>query len=191
MTLAELLAPYGVTGDEYLAELAAALISRPVAGSATLNAQERSVLDRLGGVTVPTDQAAGDTSRAWVRNSTDNLAQEVRDSLSVERAAQLLGITPSRVRHRVNEHALHSFKIGNRLRLPAWQFDEGAPLPGLRTVLASLRADLHPLEVAGFMNNPESDLEVEGQVLSPRAWLLSGGEVVVVADLAKQVGTIW
>lgn len=191
MTLAELLAPFGVTDDEYLAELASALRSAPVAGSAGLSTHERSVLDRFSGVTIPEGWTNEDTGRAWVKNSTENLANAVLTSLSVEEAATLLGISPSRVRHRVSEHSLYGFKTGNRLRLPAWQFDGDGPLPGMRTVLASLPDELHPLEIAGFMDNPAGGLDVADRSLSPRAWLISAGDPAVVAGLARQLGTIW
>jgi excisionase family DNA binding protein len=191
MTLAELLAPFGVTDDEYLAELASALHSTPVAGSAGLSTRERSVLDRFSGVTVPEGWATADTGRAWVKSSTENLANAVRASLSVEEAATLLGVSPSRVRHRVSERSLYGFKTGNRLRLPAWQFDESSPLPGLRTVLAAFPEELHPLEIAGFMDNPASELDVDDRSLPPRAWLISGGDPAVVADLVSGLGTIW
>ena len=50
MTLAELLAPFGVGGEDYLVELSRALNEGPIIGSAELSASEQSFLDRFGGV---------------------------------------------------------------------------------------------------------------------------------------------
>jgi hypothetical protein len=185
MTIADVLAPFGVAEADYAAELERQLRAAPNPHAATLTETERSLLDRFGGVDRPTADDA-DEGLLSLRVTTANLADQIRDSISVSDAAELLGVDGSRVRHRVADGAMYGFKVGGRLRLPRWQFTEdGEPLPGLRTVLAALPVDLHPLEVAGFMSTSDPDLLVADQPTSPRDWLAAGGSAAIVAELAR------
>lgn len=110
-------------------------------------------------------------------------------SLTVAEAARHLGVDPSRVRHKLGERRLTGWKDQGGWRLPAWQFAERRPLPGLDVVLAAVPADQPPLVVAAFMNTPQSDLEIGGRPVTPRQWLLAGGDPAPVADLAATLGT--
>lgn len=190
MTLAEILAPYGVTDEEYLVELAGALGSRPGPSAAALTPSERQVLEHHGGVKVPPDELGG-AARLWLTNVTSNLTEQLRSSLTVDEAATMLGISASRVRHRIHEGALYAFKAAHQLRLPRWQFYGDVPLPGLRKVLAALVPGLHPLEVAQFMTTAEADLEISEKAVSPREWLVGGGDPAAVAHLASLIGAGW
>ena len=51
--------------------------------------------------------------------------------------------------------------------------------------LAALPADLHPLEFAGFMTAPDPDLAVADEPLSPRDWLIGGGDASTVVELIE------
>jgi hypothetical protein len=190
MTLAEILAPYGITDEEYVAELAGALSSRPVPSAAALTSSEREVLGHHGGVKLPLEEP-GDAARLWLANVTSNLAEQIQGSLTVDETATMLGISGSRVRHRVHEGALYAFKAAHHLRLPRWQFHGDEPLPGLRKVLAALIPDLHPLEVSQFMTTAEADLEISEKAVSPREWLVVGGDPAAVAHLASLIGAGW
>jgi hypothetical protein len=132
-----------------------------------------------------------DPARSWLGNVTANLAEQLQTSLTVAEVGAVLGISDSRVRHRVHEGALYAFKAAHQLRLPRWQFDDGSPLPGLRVVLAALDPGLHPLEVTGFMTTPQSDLEVLENAVSPRDWLIGGGDPAAVAALGAAIGAGW
>lgn len=105
----------------------------------------------------------------------------------MQHAATLLKLDPSRVRHRVRDRALYAFKIGGALRLQVWQFHGRNPIPGLRTLLAALPTDLHPLEVAGFTTTPDGDLTVDDEPISPREWLVSGGDIRLVIELIEHL----
>jgi len=188
--LTEILAPYGVTDEDYLVMLAQALQSRPRPGAAALSAAEREVLSRWAGLEVPAEEP-GDAGRASVDQPTANLAAQFRDSLSAAEAGTLLGISASRVRHRVGEGALYAFKAGKQLRLPRWQFHQGGTLPGLPKVLAALEPTLHPLEVAGFMTATDDNLRIAEEPVTPRTWLIGGGDPAVVAHLVALVGAGW
>jgi hypothetical protein len=71
--------------------------------------------------------------------------------------------------------------------LPRFQFERRSALPGLAKVLAELPEDLHPLDVAAWFTLPNPDLE-KGEAdegISPRAWLLHGGDIETVVALAR------
>lgn len=187
MTIADVLAPYGVGEDEFLEELSRELRSEPVAAASRLSEADEAVLREHGGVAPVGDDRT--VRKSVLRSASAGLAVQTRESLSVEQVAKLLLVDGSRVRHRVRDRALYAFKIGAGLRLPTWQFERDEAIPGLRAVLAALPAELHPLEVAGFMTTPDPDLAVADEPTSPRDWLAGGGDVAVVVELAKQLDT--
>lgn len=191
MSIAELLAPYEVSEDDFVVELAGALAGTPQTSTSTLTGDQESVLAEHGGIIAAGgEREPASTARAGLRALSANLAEQARTSIPVTQAAERLGVDASRVRHRVRDHALYGFKIGSSLRLPLWQFtSDGTPLPGLRAVLAALPADLHPLEVAGFMTTADPDLTVADEALSPRQWLTAGGDVRVVCAIAADLDT--
>lgn len=118
-------------------------------------------------------------------------AVSVAQALTTGQVADLLGIDPSRVRHRVRQAHLYAVPGTTReRRLPMWQFDGASVVPGLREVLVALPRGLHPLEVAGFMLTSQPELDVDGEPVSPRDWLRHGGDVSAVAALAGTVGQL-
>lgn len=184
MTIAELLAPFGVDEDDFADALAEDLAAVPDTAASGLTAVEEAALRAHGGIAEPANPSVPE---AVLRSMTSNLAALTRDSIAVGQAAALLGVDSSRVRHRLRDRALYGFKIGAGLRLPNWQFDGHEPIPGLRAVLAALPSDLHPLEVAGFMTTPDPDLTVGADPVSPRDWLRGGGDSHTVVDLIAHV----
>ena len=186
VTLAEILAPYGVAESEYLLVLAHALSSSAGHGTASLADPDRRFLERHGGVKAP---PASTAAHAWLVAVTSNSAEQLASSLSVTQVASALQLSEWAVRRRVRRGTLYAFKLGRKLRLPVWQFDSlGRPLPGLRTVLAVLDPGLHPLEVAGFMTGPDADLEISGGAASPSDWLAGGRDPEKVASLGSLIG---
>lgn len=190
MTIAEVLAPFELSEDDFAHELASDLREAPDASASGLTANEESVLAHHGGIERSAPDDAGSVARATLRAFSSNLAEETRTSISVQQAAEQLDVDASRVRHRLRDRALYGFKIGSSIRLPLWQFGQGgAPIPGLRAVLAALPEGLHPLETQGFMSAPDPGLTIGDEPVSPRDWLAQGGDVNVVtratADLDR------
>lgn len=110
-------------------------------------------------------------------------------ALTVSGAANLLNIDPSRVRHRLGARRLTGWKDQGGWRLPAWQFTEDGVLPSLETVLAAVPGDEPALVVAAFMSTKQDDLVIAGEPVTPRQWLLAGGDPRPVAALAGTLGT--
>jgi hypothetical protein len=184
MTIAGVLRRRGIVADEH--ELAQALdraLGRylSVPGSAPLSARQQAAL-RSGGLDL---DGTGAYAAAATRTATDYAAL-VATALTVPAAAARLGVDSSRVRHRIKDGELWALPAtaGRRL-LPAVQFaPTGGLVPGLPETLAALPADLHPLEVAGFLTGRRPELRLRGRELSPVDWLSRGGgvtEVVVAA----------
>ncbi|MEH6355859.1 MAG: hypothetical protein V7760_07525 [Marinobacter sp.] len=146
-----------------------------------LTASEIHILRQGGASGLPTDevaidQAMGHLSLAQLRTE---LAQLHQASLSTKEVANLLGITPSRVRQRSgrSNRGLYSYDgPADERRYPIWQFDDCDVIPHLRQVLAALSDGTHPVAVSRFMITDSSDLEATDLDLhlAPRDWLIAG-----------------
>lgn len=179
MTLNELLARYDITEADLSSSLERRLAAQPDPAGADLTSAEEQFWQRHAGVPLG-DPAATQLDRAT--DATMSVLGAASQSLTIEQAAQLLGLHRSRVSHRLRDHQLYAFRIGSQRRLPRWQFTaDGAALPGLETVLAVLPADLHPSAVEGFFTTADPDLDDA----SPARWLASGGDPQRIIDEAE------
>lgn len=114
----------------------------------------------------------------------------LRDTaLSVNQAADRVGVDTSRIRHRIGSGRLIGWKDRGGWRLPAWQFTDTDVLPGLEIVLAAMPDDQPALVLANFMTTPQDDFELNDRPVSPRDWLMAGGSPQRVAALASAIGT--
>ena len=106
-------------------------------------------------------------------------------SLTAPEAARRLGVAPSRIRQRLGAGTLVGVKLDDEWRLPAFQFDGDRLVPNVGRVVRRLARDAHPLGIANWFDAPDPDLELDGEPVSPRAWLLSGGDpdAVTAPDL--------
>ena len=111
-------------------------------------------------------------------------------ALTTKEAAEVLEVGESRVRQRLGEGTLYGVKAGRENRLPAFQFEAGKEVPGIAQVLKRIDRSLHPVAVLNWFMLPNPDLfldEEEARPVSPRYWLLSGGDPEVLAHLAQEL----
>ncbi|MDQ6895991.1 MAG: excisionase family DNA-binding protein [Actinomycetota bacterium] len=181
MTLSELLAQYDITEDDLSTSLEHRLSIQPLPTSAELTAGEEAFWNRHAGMAL-SDPEASPLARAT--DETVSVLGAASRSLTIEQAADLLGVHRSRVSHRLRDGRLYAFQLGTQRRLPRWQLTtDDTPLPGLDAVLAALPADLHPAAVEGFFTTPDPDLDGE----TPARWLASGGDPHRVVDEAAGI----
>ena len=179
----------GVPIDEDLVLAALSDLLEPhlaAAGGVALPEAEVAFLDAHAGVR-PTRR---DESQALAA-TTASVTELVARARTVDGAAALAGVHPSRVRHWIGDGTVHAMKIGGRNLLPSWQFGaDGRPVAHLGEVLAALPSDLHPLSLAGFFTAPVPELEIDDRGLSPLEWLASGGDPVTVVALARSLAVL-
>lgn len=182
MKVSEVLESYdtGISEDVIAAMLAQALLTASLRRAVGLTERDRQFLDAYSGV----EASDGSETPGEVRTALTSASS----AYDTAKLAKFWGITPSRVRHRVAEGSLYALRVGRSLLFPRWQFDPDVrPLPHLATLLEALPKDLHPAEVAGWMTTANGNLIVGDQPTSVRDWLLSGGPVAPVVELAQSI----
>lgn len=156
---------------------------RPVEPGADLPVAEAAVLARgSAGLDVSpatTARALGRTAARW--------ADLLTDSANAAEAARLLGVQESRVRQRLAARTLYGFKHEGAWRVPRFQFYHDRPVPGVATVFPRLPDTVTPIAVETWFTTPTMELVSEDQALSPREWLIAGGDPTTVATLAAFV----
>lgn len=177
-----------VTANEFLTlveDAAKKLTSPQVDPGAHFTEVERLALTEAGLDLTPLSDSEVDARARTVAEQA-----VLRDTaLSVNQAADRVGVDSSRIRHRISERRLIGWKDRGGWRLPAWQFSDTDVLPGLDAVLALMPVDQPALVLANFMTTPQEDLEIGDRPASPREWLLAGGDPQRVAELAATIGT--
>lgn len=111
-------------------------------------------------------------------------------ALTTREAAGLLGTGESRVRQRLKDGTLYGVKARRENRLPAFQFEGGGEVPGVGGVLRHVDRSVHPVALLNWFTLPSPDLhldEEEEGAVSPREWLLSGGDPGVLVPLAEEL----
>lgn len=114
------------------------------------------------------------------RSAAASAAQLLADTLNRDEIAEVLGVGPTRVSHRVRDGHLYAVRRDGKPRFPRWQVRDGAELPGLRTLVPVLeQAGLDPVSVATFMAVPNDELDAH----SPADFLAAGGDPTQVTAL--------
>jgi plasmid maintenance system killer protein len=115
-------------------------------------------------------------------------------SLTVEQAANMLGVEDSRIRQRLTGKppTLFGIKLNSQWHIPAFQFEGNRIVPNIDKVISMLSPELHPLTVYRWLTNPNPDLiKDEGSddetVLSPLNWLRLGLDAGIVIDMAADL----
>lgn len=180
----------GLSPDEVDAELS----RTPTAGAAPISAAAVDFLAEHGGdearVAIEKyDEAEVQRDRAV--SAAQTLGELLESSWSLELAAGRLGISRSRVSHRISSQTLYAFTLQGRRYVPRWQFvaaperEQGVePIPGLARIVPLIPRDLHPLAVRALMETPLEDLDG----MSPTTFLVSHGPTAAVEELLVALG---
>ncbi len=183
----------GLSPEEVDAELS----RTPASGATPISAAAVGFLAEHGGdearvAIAKYDEAEVQRDRAVTAAQT--LEELLESSWSLEFAAQMLGVSRSRVSHRVSSQTLYAFTLQGRRYVPHWQFAAASkgerdvePIPGLAQIVPLIPRDLHPLAVRAFMETPLEDLDGK----SPTTFLVSHGPVEAVEELLVALGSSW
>jgi hypothetical protein len=146
--------------------------------------EEADVLKR-GGLTLEAYEGKEDASS----QTAERYATMMSLALTEDEAQRVLGVKSSRVRQRIADRSLYTIAVGKERRFPQVQFHERDLVPGIGKVLQALPEDLHPVEVESWLTSPNPDLRAneEGEALSPREWLISGGSVSLLLPMAGEL----
>lgn len=168
-------------------EALATLVSEPTAADATSQLTQTEI-EELAGVGLDVETSRGAHVRA-IERAAARMTAILAGSRTVEETADLLGVTPGRVRQMLgeDEHALFGIKSEGSWRVPSFQFAGNRPVRNLRHALGALPRDFHPVEFFNWFTRPDPALRVEGRSVSPQAWLESGGDPGPVAIEAAQL----
>ncbi len=116
----------------------------------------------------PSAEQLAHARRVAQRARQDELAIALADALTRDHAARLLGISPQAVSKRLAAGSLSALARGRELRFPAWQFHEGATLPGLAEVLAAYPGSTLALTTWASTPNLDLDGATPAQMLARR-----------------------
>lgn len=128
---------------------------------------------------------AGETTA--IEQTAAEMAALRSDSGTVREVAARMRVTDGRVRQLLRARVLLGLTDGDAWRIPWFQFAGARPVPGLDRVLVELPEAIHPVAVYHFLSRPNPDLEVEGQPVSPLAWLRTGADPRPVAAIAADL----
>jgi len=125
-------------------------------------------------------------------------AQLRAQSLTTAQVADLLEVTPGRIRQRAADRSLYSIQVEGKARFPAFQFLSLAPglaasrreLPGWSEIAPAIPEHAHPLAVEHVLHHVSEELEVDDELVSPADWLASGGSAAEAADVIAQALTL-
>lgn len=131
------------------------------------------------------------TRRDPIAETALQYAAIVKTSLTTRETSRRLGIPENQVRQMIARGTLYSFLLNNRRLIPIFQFERTGPLvQNITKVNAALSSDLHPVEIQDWYTQSDPDLFAGGEIdviMSPLAWLRSGGDVKKVTLLARRL----
>ncbi len=159
-------------------DLLAGIVAHQQADTRGLTAAELSVLARLNvseaELLEPTSLPASTRSRLWER-------QLAARSATVAEVAEMLGVTPARVRQRCAAGTLLAQRRSDGWHLPLFQFPDDRELRGWAAVAQAIPRGTPLLLAERVLTSPAMRLRVEGEELAPFEWLAQGGDPAVAA----------
>jgi excisionase family DNA binding protein len=168
--------------DSLLAGLPVGRVEDPEGG---FTLAELSVL-REGGLTFDASEYGNRVSR-----TASKYAAISASALTVREAAVLLAVSEGRVRQKISEGRLYAIRGRNgERRLPRFQFSERGTIEGMQETMREVPPGVHPVSLQNFFLSPNPDLYLDAEEetpVSPRNWLLSGGDPRAVTPLAREL----
>lgn len=170
------------------ADIVAALKTLPASkpGTAALSRDQARILDESGFVE---DQEA---YAVIVAQSIVDMASLIRTAYAVGEVASILGISESLIQRQRRARTLWAVLNQRSWVFPALQFDTDIAtarpvrqVRGLDQVLPALPPSLHAVSVAGFLQTPQINLQVNHEPQSPLEWLRMGGDVQSVLAIVE------
>lgn len=154
-----------------------------------LTAVERDALSRGGVNLEPVPASVAASREDPLLRTAAEYAALVASAYSVNQAAEILHVEPSRIRQRLAAHTLYGIKDHGNWRLPRFQFENGQLVPNIGAVFARLRDGLHAVSVWRWFTttNPDLVVGVDETPVSPLEWLRAGLDVELVAQLAAEL----
>lgn len=176
----------GVSSEEFVRHLDQALSTASSPDAEPLSLAEVGYLRAHGGKAAR-DVLDDDPQEIRHQRALSILSQSeqvLAASMSIAETADLLGVGRSRVSQLLSGRRLWAFALGERKRIPRWQFEHGTLLPNLSEVIAAIPAGLSPQSIAGLMTTEQPELG--GQ--TPVEFLATGGDPHAVAELVAGLG---
>lgn len=184
----DLLESFSLTREDVVEVVRAALEEADFERHAPITAHERSILTHdsgLGeeGMRVLRFRRGRGPGAFAVETGTRERTHMVRESVSMEEAAELLGRSVSALSRAASQERLVVFRLDGRVRYPLWQFHDGKPLPGLAQLVPALPDGWRPRKVLAVMTAPSESLDG----LSPVQWLAETGQPEQVVELIEDL----
>lgn len=177
--LADLVADYGLTIEEFADRLRRELAAADQGDVRALSDADRSVLATIGISAVDLD---GSSDTDPVPAAADIL-RDAQQTVTTAGMATALGRSESRIRGAIADGSLYGVRIGRAWQLPVWQIHDGRPLPHLRKVIAAIPNGVSPAVLGRVMATPTDELVLDAAAVTPRTWLLAGGDPEPVVAL--------
>lgn len=158
--------------------LLSGLLAHQQAGTRALTETEVSALARFG---VSEDALRRpDALEATTQGLMADQSLAAR-SATVAEAADMLGVTPARVRQRCAAGTLLAQRRSHGWHLPRFQFPEDRELPGWASVALVIPRGTPLLFAERVLTSPAPALLSDGEELAPFEWLAQGGDPQVAA----------
>lgn len=159
-------------------ELLAGIVAHQRSDTRGFTASDLSVLARLGvtepELTEPSSLRAMTQARVWEQ-------QSAARSATVTETAEMLGVTPARIRQRCASGTLLAQRRSDGWHLPLFQFPDERELRGWATVAQAIPRSTPLLLAERVLTSPAPRLRAEEEEFAPLEWLAQGGDPAAAA----------
>lgn len=154
------------------------IVAHQQADTRGLSQAEITALGRFG---VTEQQLQATTSLPATTRSLMWEQEMTTQQVSVAEAAEILGVTPARVRQRCAAGTLLAQRHSDGWHLPAFQFIDRREAPGWATVARAIPSTTPLLLIERVLTSPSPRLRAADEDLAPLEWLAQGGDARAAA----------